>query len=96
VAQLDIDLIIQERDQARAEVERLEALLDARRRAAKQDVVKLELLKDAAYLALECLTAPNPYLDPEKRLSTVVSRLEDALTVNGSCPLRFEIVSDKN
>lgn len=92
----DPDQITQECDRALAEVARLQARLEAQEQANGKASIKLELLKDAAYRALEYLTAPNPYADPQKLLETTIAHLEDALAVNGSQVLRFELVSDKN
>jgi hypothetical protein len=92
----DQEQITEERDQALAEAARLRARLDAKERAEAKAAMKLELLKDAAQRALEYVTAPNPYADPKKLRETTVANLEDALAVNGSQILKFEIVSDKN
>lgn len=92
----DLTQLTEQRDEALAEVTRLRARLDARDRAASRDLLRLELLKDAAQRALEYLTGPNPYADPEKLLAATVAHLEDALEVSGSQALKFEITSDKN
>ena len=88
--------LTEERDEALAEVAQLRTRLEARDRLAGRELLKLELLKDAAQRALEYLTAPNPYADPEQLLVTTVAHLEDALEANGLRALKFEITSDKN
>lgn len=93
---VEIDHITEERDQALAEIARLQARLDARERAESTVRIKLEILKDAAQRAHEYITGPNPYADPKRQLSTTVAHLEDALELNGWQILKFEVVSDKN
>lgn len=88
--------IIEERDQALAEVARLKARLDAKARTESRGVVTLDILKEAAHRILECVTSPNPYSEPTMQLRKAAAHLEYALAVNGSQVLEFEVVSDKN
>ena len=54
------------------------------------------LLLEAALQALEYITEPNPYVEPGRLRLRVVSRLEDALEMNGCRVRRFDVKSDAN
>lgn len=101
------DELARERDEALALAENLKGRIEeiskinddacaALQRAESRQGAKLELLKEAAFRALEYVATPNPYSDPDEARAKVISHLEDALEVNGSQVLRFEIKSDKN
>ena len=85
----DVRALAKERDLLLKEVAHLALTIE-------RTTARVELLKEAAYQALEYLTTPNPYTEPARQRLRAILRMEDALAVNGCGVVRFDIRSDAN